>query len=434
MTITEADLAELDLELDAEATEDTDMDAVSYASIPTILRRWLHAGYLPFGNPVIFAGDGEVGKGVLFALYAAHVVLGVPFPGETEAREPGRVVWIAGLEDDQFEDLAPRFRAAIAYLVELHELDPQLADPAHGAIRWIHDLSEWRDGSAFAVPTDMDRLLGVVRELNERRTADNRKRDPDDPDAAEPGPPVRLVVMDPLSELIADGYTIDSRQGARRVMRPIKRFARLADVALVIIHHMTKDGKVAGSKAVLDALRLVFVIERRKDNHDVRVITRRKSNISAASPQQYTTRQAYPDTHGEWVDAADARSERIAQAAAQAADPGSLRARVRAAAGQLAEPAQVPAVGPQGDQAAQGAPGGAVRLLRRELPPGGTLGAPVLLGRSHPSADAARIAAMRDAGQTLTWKRDAHDREVCAIKRSDGTVVGYSIVPGAARA
>jgi hypothetical protein len=429
MTITDADLAELDIELDAEDTEAADMDAVSYASIPTILRRWLHAGYLPFGNPVIFAGDGEVGKGVLFALYAAHVVLGVPFPGEAEARDPGRVIWIAGLEDDQFEDLAPRFRAAIAYLVELHQLAPELADPAHGAIRWIHDLSEWRDGSAFAVPTDTDRLLDVVRELNDR-DAHNRRRDPDDPHAEPAGPPVRLVVMDPLSELVAEGYTIDSRTGARRVMRPIKRFARLADVALVIIHHMTKDGKVAGSKAVLDSLRLVFVIERRKDNHDVRVITRRKSNISAASPQQYTTRQAYPDTHAEWVDAADARSERIAQAAAQAADPGSIRARVRAAAGQLPEPgqaAQVPAAGPDA------APGGAVRLMRRELPPGGTLGAPQLLGRSHPNADAARVAAMRDAGQVLTWKLDPSGREVCAVKRADGTVVGYSIVPGAAR-
>jgi len=160
------------------------------------------------------------------------------------------------------------------------------------------------------------------------------------------------------------------------------------------------------------------------------VITRRKSNISAASPQQYTTRQAYPDTHGEWVDAARRTLGAHRPGSCPAADPGSLRARVRAAAGQLATPPgrQVPGSGPRR------APGGAVRLMRRELPPGGTLGAPVLLGRSHANADAARVAAMRDAGPDADVEAGPVRPRGVRDQGADGTVVGYSIVPGAARA
>jgi hypothetical protein len=410
-----ADLAAVDWD----ALED-ELDAVSYARIPTILRRWLWPGYLPIGNPALFAGDGDVGKGMLFSLVLAHVVLGIPFPGDDsgEVPEPGRVVWIAGMEDDQFEDLAPRFRAAIAYLVGLHDLDPALADEVTGAIRYAHDLAEWRDGSPFQLPADCDRLQGLVGELG-KLDAENRRPERKDgspnPDYTGPWQPVRLVVMDPLSELLADGYTIDSRQGARRVLRPVKRFARAADVAVVIIHHLTKDGKVAGSPAVLDCLRLAFVITRRKDNPQVRAITRRKSNISDAEPQQYTTVHGYPDTVAVWVDAADQRTERVKQAAARGDDPASLRARMRAA------------VRPDSEHERWS-------VVRCRMLADGKLTAPETLGRPLASREMARAAAEADAHVSpLDW-RQAGTRETAGVRDryGPGLHVTYAVQPASA--
>jgi hypothetical protein len=429
-----------DLDTDWEAWTE-ELAAVSYASIPTIMRRWLWPGVLPIGNPALFAGKGSVGKGVLFALVAAHVVLGIPFPGTAqygelekwrtadpsargprpELSEPGRVVWIAGMEDDQFEDLAPRLRAAIRYLAELYELGGSLAHPERGAIRFVHDLSEWPDGSAFALPVDCDRLAATVRDLDELLTADNRRRDPEDPDAPPAGPPVRLVVMDPLSDLISDEpapagpggtrqrYTIDSRQGARRTLRPVKAMARKLDISVVIIHHLTQDGKVAGSPAVLDCLRLAFVITARKDDPAVRVITQHKSNISDTPPQQYTTRCGYPDTHAEWIAAADERAGRVKAASSRPApDQGSIRDRMRAAAGQRG-----PAPGPYG-------------LLRRAGD-----GPPEVVGRSYEDQAGARAAAATDAGTAeLSWRPgDAPGIAVCALRMPGGELRGYSVFP-----
>ncbi len=201
------------LDTDWGAWED-ELAAVSYSRIPVIMRRWLWPGVLPVGNPALFAGKGSVGKGVLFALVAAHVVLGVPFPGTAQYAdlekwraadpatrgerpglgEPGRVIWIAGMEDDQFEDLAPRLRAAIRYLVELYELPGELAHDVTGAIRFVHDLSEWPDGSAFALPVDCDRLAATVKALNTELTEGNRRRDPEDEDA--PARPARAAGRD----------------------------------------------------------------------------------------------------------------------------------------------------------------------------------------------------------------------------------------------
>jgi hypothetical protein len=437
-----------DLDEDWGEWED-ELAAVSYSRIPTIMRRWLWPGVLPIGNPALFAGKGSVGKGVLFALVAAHIVLGIPFPGtaqyaELEAwrtadpatrgerpglGEAGRVIWIAGMEDDQFEDLAPRLRAAIRYLVALYELDEALAHHKRGAIRFVHDLSEWPDGSAFALPVDCDRLASTAKELNTLLTADNRRRDPDDPDAPPPGPPVRLVVMDPLSDLISDEpapgvngarqrYTIDSRQGARRTLRPVKAMARKLDISVVIIHHLTQDGKVAGSPAVLDCLRLAFVISARKDDPSVRVITQHKSNISDTPPQQYTTACGYPDTHAAWIAAADERAERVRAASTRpASDAGSLRDRVRAAAGQRA---------PVAGAGLPGGPPGPYGLLRRAGD-----ASPEVMGREYAGQGEACAAAAEDAGETeLAWQPgDAPGVAACAVKLPTGELRGYSVFP-----
>lgn len=380
-----------------------DLAAVSYDNIPFIPRRWLWPDYIPIGNPVLFAAAGGTGKGMLFCLVIARVVLGLPFPNEDQdiRRDPGRVVYIAGTEDDPFEDLAPRLRAAIASAVAEFGLDPALAEES-GAIRLVHDLSEWKDGSPFEVPADMGRLLTEVGKLNRLD-----------------GPPVALVVVDPLADLLGENDHITSVRSARKVMRGLKLFARQADVALGIIHHLTKDGKVSGSPAVVDALRLAYMVERAKDDPELRVIRPVKANIVKGDPMQYTITGIGASAHAAFVSAENARVERVSEANAASAPAvpaaGSMRARLAAAKADDSE-------------------GGPFRVMRETREAGSTRPERRFVGATYTTRSEARSAAVGDAGTVLDWQRaPGMPHEVGALRRADGASRGYAIVPAAKR-
>jgi hypothetical protein len=377
-----------------------ELAALDYTNFPYIPRRWLWPDYVPVGNPVMFAAAGGTGKGMLMCAVTARVVLGLPFPNEDQAlrRDPGRVVHIAGSEDDPFEDLAPRFRAAIAVAVAEFGLDPALAEES-GAIRYVHDLSAWKDDSPFEVPADMGRLLTEVGKLN-RLPYETAK--------------VAMVTMDPLADLLGEHDHITSVRSARRVMRAIKAFARQADIAVAVIHHLTKDGKVSGSPAVVDALRLAYMVERTKDDPELRVIRPVKANIVKGEPQQYTITGSGAGTHAAFVSAQDARTERLTSAvgaASAVAEPAAGSRAARLAAARTAD-----------------SEGGPFRVLRHTQEGGDKQQARV--GTTYGTRSEARAVAVKDAGTVLNWTQAAGSpSELATLKRADGALRGYAVVP-----
>jgi hypothetical protein len=169
---------------------------------------------------------------------------------------------------------------------------------------------------------------------------------------------------------------------------------------------------VAGSPAVLNALRLVFVIERSADNPEIRLITRHKSNISGALPQAYTVTGAGPSTRAQFTDAGDSRAERVRQAARPALRPDageSVRSRMAA---------QPPADGPY-------------RLLRQVQAPGKPRGAHERLGGEHATRDAAKALALADAAGVLVWQPAAGvpGMETAGLARADGSKASYAVFP-----
>jgi AAA domain len=375
--------------------------AVPYSEIPYIPQRWRWEGFLPVGKPVVFAAAGGTGKGMLMSASVARIVLGLPFPGDDPSVRypPQRALWITGQgEDDQYEDLAPRLRAAIAAAAVEHGLD--LAE-ASAAIGLVCDLSEWADGTPVTLPADCSRLAGEIGRLNH-----------------DGGPAVGIVVADSLSALLSDGYTVDSRQGARRVMGRLARFARTADVVFPVLHHLTKDGRVAGSPAVLDGVRLAFMIERDPDRPDVRTITRHKANGSAAHPQQYVLAGEGASTHAVFTLAADNRAERVRRAAPGEVpaerDPGSFRSRL-AALRTRATP----------DEGSAGRYRCLARVQRSgRLEPGRLVTDGVTVGE-------ARDAAERDAGCALTWQTAPSGMLVATVARPGGERVSYGVYSSA---
>jgi hypothetical protein len=380
-------------ELEAHEPSPEKLAAVAYSDIPFIPRRWGWPGYLPYASVSLWTAAGETGKGMLLCAVAARVALGLPFPEEDQElrRAPARVMWITGPgEDDQFEDMAPRLRAALAAAALEFSLT---AEQVARGLSLIHDLSNWRDGTPVSLPADCPRIMAEIKALN----------------ASAGEPPVGLVVADSLSALVSDGYTIDSRQGARRTLAMLSRFARKADVMFALIHHLTKDGKVAGSPAVLDALRLVFKIERSKDDVAVRMITRHKANISNAVPVRYTITGDGPSAHAVFMASGDQRAERIDQARAHAVpEPEGVAARLAQRA--TADP-------------------GPFRVLRRVQVPGQAEPTTERLAGTHATRELAHVAADTDAGEVLTWKRDVTvpDLDMASSLRPDGARVAYGV-------
>lgn len=443
-TITEADLAALDLST-GELPAAPGLASLSFDLIPSEARVWLVPGILAEGEVTVDAGVGETAKSLRNLMFAVRAVLGVAQPGEDHetTREPARALWItSGTEDDPMRDLAPRFAVAIAACAAEFGLDPE---QARSALRYVHNLSEWAEGGPVHI-TEAG-LADIRAEVDALNQLDADNRPPDHPEYAGPGPQVRLIVFDPLDALLGPDQTINTRTGARLVMTGLSRFARGTGAAVSVIHHVIASGnKIAGSPAVTNSVRLAFISAPDKANKQVICMRKVKANIAAPADVRYVVATlpadaaeaagvaasafvAFLGDQAAARGAGDTLRERVT--AAHQSDPGSLRARVRAAAGQLAEPgqdAEVPAGGPQD------APGGPVRLLRRELPPGGEVGPMVVVGRSWPTAQAARDQAARDAGQVLTWKTGSAGRETAAVKLPTGAVLGYTIVPGAARA
>jgi AAA domain len=373
-----------------------DLAAISYADIPAIPRRWLWPDHIPRGLVSIWAAHGGTGKGYMFAAVLARVVLGLPFPGEPDnlRRDPQSVVWITSSgEDDQFEDLAPRFRAAIAAAVIEFGLDTDLAGP-DGAIRLVHDLSAWQDGSPVTLPADCGRLTTEIAALNDASEARGL-------------PPVALIVADSITGLLSDGFTINSRQGSRRVAGILGVFARNTDTAVCVINHLTQDGKVSGSPGLLAAVRVAFTITRVKDDERVREVTEEKANSSSAQPVRYRITGEGAATHVKFLAAEDKRMERLAQARRLAAMPP-------------AETRLVPAL-------PAGAVYGVGRLVKRDGQPDEQR---ELKGRH--TREAAMAAADRDAGQVLTWQAAPRKPGLYitpVITMPDGARVVYGVQP-----
>jgi RecA-family ATPase len=222
---------------------------VPFSEIPAIPATELWPGVIPNRTPVFLVAPGGTGKGLAIAAITALVTTGRPFPGEDRGREPGQVI-IAAPEDDPNEDMAFRLRAAGADL------------------SLVRDLTMLPDGSQFLLPGNVPDLQRAITE------------------AEASGPPVKLVALDPLAAMAENG--LGSVRNARDIIGPLQDTCRDYGGAMILSHHTTKDGKVvAGSKALTDSARLVWMIAVAPDDADARVMTPWKSNRAATEKVRY---------------------------------------------------------------------------------------------------------------------------------------------------
>jgi RecA-family ATPase len=268
--------------------------APTYDAIPKLPRIPLWPQHLYRGTVAMYAGASGTGKGMTGVHAAAVVTRGGLFPGEHEDSRPNRTPGsVLGIwpEDDPNEDLAYRLDSALA---------------GEGAdLRHVYDMTETAEGEPFDLNNgghdSVARLSAAIDSLQDcdggeyRSCACGKGHE-------EPRWPVLLVIIDPL---LAVTETVSTNRSARRTMSPLMTMAKRTGVAVMVIHHTVKDGRtIAGSKGLVDVLRLVFKMERQEPGSDVIVMSVEKANnIGQVGDLRYKLAGTEDAPYLEWIEA-----------------------------------------------------------------------------------------------------------------------------------
>ena len=245
------------------------MSVKSYADIIPLEPEWEIPNLLPRSFLTLIVGDGGVGKGQLWSDWTGRITRGARLPrvpDQEQPEEPGSVLLITS-EDDPNMSPAWRLRAAQANLGK------------------VYDMTE-----EFSIPESLPSLAEKIDEIGD----------------------VRLVVIDPLADNL--GYVPGTKRQLsmtsgnvtlrKHVMRPLEKLAKAKGVSLVVIHHTVKSGRVAGSKGITDAARMVLRITRPDETVPLRLITVEKTNIASDTdgPLAYTISGTWPEVVVNYVE------------------------------------------------------------------------------------------------------------------------------------
>jgi AAA domain len=236
---------------DQDRTEVT-MKPTAYTNITPEEPEWLWRGKIPLDEVTVIAGDGGIGKGFLLADIAARVTRGDDMPDGTASDAPAGSVLLVTSEDDPNMAMSWRLRAAGADLARVYDMTDD-----------------------FTVPESLPALREAIDAIGN----------------------VRLVTIDPLSAVSSIALTSSNVRVRRQIMTPLERIAKQTGVAVVVVHHTVKSGRVAGTKGITDAARQVLKVSRSVQDDRIRLIHVDKSNIAsdAVADTAYTVTGNFPD-------------------------------------------------------------------------------------------------------------------------------------------
>lgn len=223
-----------------------------------------HPPLIPKGDVTGLYGAGGLGKGRSVAAVIAEVV-----------NDGGSVIVILP-EDHPGEQVRPRLEAAgvgdMSRVINLTRL------PEGGRLKF--SASERHDGH-----------LPLLREAVDVLAAQ--------------GHDVRLVVIDPIAACIGWG-TINTNQGARRVVEGLQDLAADTGIAVLLVCHTVKSGALQGSAGLEQALRLLYKISKDPVNPLVRVLSVAKANnLPVTADLRFVIDDDDNGTRVTWLDAAE---------------------------------------------------------------------------------------------------------------------------------
>ncbi len=204
---------------------------------------WLSPGRIAYGKLTNLIGDPGVGKSLVCCEGAAAVTRGRSFLGG-QAREPAQVMVLSD-EDGVADTLLPRLLAAGADV----DAAIRLRFKTHGILR-LPELNP-------------DEVALVEKVIVERG--------------------VRLVVLDPVADLIPDKIDADTQRSVRRVLALLRGLAERTGAAVICVIHLNKNSlsgnalhRSIGSIAYSAVARSVLLVARDPAGGERRVLARAK--------------------------------------------------------------------------------------------------------------------------------------------------------------
>ena len=203
---------------------------------------YLWTGWIPKGYVTIWAGETGAGKSTALADVVARESTGQPWPGETEPRAPGRVLWL-GSEDGAEDMTVPRLVACGADLSRIVE---------------IQGVMQGTTRTTFSMQDD---LAAVRAGLEEARTA---------------SAPFTLLVIDPVTSYLPGRKLrkVDMNDAGqlRSILEPWLTLAQEYNLAIVCVTHFNKNDtrsmlhRVLGSAAFAQTCRSLCGLVARPDD------------------------------------------------------------------------------------------------------------------------------------------------------------------------
>jgi RecA-family ATPase len=261
--------------------------ARSYAGIVPTEPDWLATDLIQLAGVTYVLGEGGVGKSFVTADWAMRVTTGAAFPGDTQEPLPAGSVILVSAEDDPNLSMSWRLQAAGADMARVYDMT-----------------------NDFELPDSLPALREDLEAIGD----------------------VRLVVIDPLADVSSIPITSGAVRIRRVLTRPLQRFATDTGAAVVVVHHTTKAGRMAGSAAIQQAARMVLRVSRSAQDERIRTIGIEKTNVAAdTATLAYTLAGEGLDTHVEYLAVPDGVNE----PAREASVPDRVLAALTAASGPL---------------------------------------------------------------------------------------------------
>jgi hypothetical protein len=237
------------------------MQGTLYKNIDPDTPEWFLRNMIQVGDLTVLVGPEGSGKDIFGTGLVGCLTTGKPLPDGEPAQPAGSAIMITP-EDAANYTTRPRLDAAGA------DNDRVL------------DLTYVQRGTATDNASDVFSIaddIGVLR------------------DAILGMPDCQLVWISPLNYTAGINVRSNDNTIRRRIIGPLQALARETGVAIVLVHHFTKDGAVAGSKAITDAPRTVLELQRDPNNPEIRAVGVRKTNIAAdVRPIRYVIEGTQP--------------------------------------------------------------------------------------------------------------------------------------------
>lgn len=215
--------------------------------------KWLWPGRIPLGKLTLLAGDPGLGKSYMALDIAARVSTGSPWPDEGEVCQ-GNVLIISA-EDDLADTIRPRLDLLCADSKKIFAIEPL-----------VTILDEKDTEAPFSLTEHITQLEETIVDYE-----------------------ATLLILDPI--LAFTGSRTDTHKSAdvRAALAPLAKLAMNTECSILAVMHLNKKStesnsiyRITGSLDFAAAARSVLMVRKYPDDHEGRVLTSAKSNLSAS--------------------------------------------------------------------------------------------------------------------------------------------------------